>query len=59
MVYWRMNVGQFDLNNEISISNCVQSWVYVSSQIFNESIIPCDVTDQEMYASFYNIKAIA
>ncbi len=39
--------------------NCVQSWVYVSSQIFNESIIPCDVTDQEIYASFYNIKAIA
>jgi hypothetical protein len=31
-----MKIGQFD---EISISNCVQSWEYVSSHNFNESFI--------------------
>ena len=50
-----INIGLFDLINEISILNCVQSWFYVLTFIFNESIIPCDVTDQEMYGSSYSI----
>ena len=29
--------------------------IYVLSKISNESIIPCDVTDQEMYGSSYSI----
>ncbi len=54
-----MNIGQFDLINEISILNCVQSWFYVLSQIFNESINSCDVTDQEMYGWVHNIEEIS
>ena len=53
-----MNIGQFDLINEISILNCVQRWFYVLTYIFNESIISCDVSDQEMYGSLYNINDI-
>ena len=53
-----MNIGQFDLINEISILNCVQSWFYVLTYIFNESIISCDVTDQEMYGWVHNIEEI-